>query len=209
MKQDLYHWLYQADLFRENFVSYIALKNAMLNIIKFYETVHTNSSKFVGPVNLHKMFIDPENGRFEVEGGKDYIHDIDSIKFMPSEILNGQNVWNIESDRFVLSELLFILKFLKHPFDGKKTLKNPITDSKKAKIIYANCKFIFDPESDENGLEYSTDPEPIDAWKNESDDALKDMFVKSFTLGFLNPNCRLSDRDWKNIISKTEILCLH
>ena len=62
MKQELYHWLYQMDLHRERFSSDDALKSVMLNTIKFYEMVHNNGAHLVGPINLHDLLIDPENG---------------------------------------------------------------------------------------------------------------------------------------------------
>lgn len=203
MKQELYHWLYQMDLYREHFLNENALKSAMLNIVKFYETVHSNGAHLVGPVNLHELMIDPENGHFEVKAAGDrdaLMQDVDSIKYMPPEVLNMKSRWSLEADRFVLAELLFTLRYCKHPYDGKDVLKHPVTDIDLARQIYSNCRFIFYPDDFGNGLDYSTDPEPIDSWNHDENTQLKEAFLQVFTHGFSDISVRLSDSAWKQII---------
>ena len=203
MKQELYHWLYQMDLHREHFSSDDVLKSAMLNTIRFYEMVHNDGTHLVGPINLHELFIDPENGHFEVKAGGDrdaLMQDIDSIKFMPPEILNMKARWNMDADKFVLAELLFVLRYCKHPYDGRKALKQPVTDANTARQIYGNCRFIFDRDDSENGLDYYTDPEPIDIWKRDENSRLKDAFMQVFTHGFSDISARISDNAWKQLI---------
>ena len=133
MKQELYHWLYQMDLHRESFSDEAALRSAMLNVVRFYEMVHDQGAHLVGPVDLHELLIDPENGYFEVKAGENrdaLMQNIDSLKFMPPEILNMKSRWSIDADKFVLAELLFAIRYCKHPYDGRKVLERPITDPK-------------------------------------------------------------------------------
>lgn len=203
MKQELYHWLYQMDLHRERFSDDDALKSAMLNTIKFYEMVHNNSAHLVGPINLHELFIDPENGYFEVkaDGDRDALmQDVDSIKFMPPEILNMKSRWSMDADKFVLAELLFVLRYCKHPYDGRRVLEQPITDGNMAKQLYGNCRFIFDPNDSANGLDYYADPEPMDAWNQDENSKLKDAFIYVFTQGFSDISVRFNDNEWKKMI---------
>ena len=203
MKQELYHWLYLMDLHREHFANDAALKSAMLNVIKFYEMVHNNGAHLVGPVNLHELLIDPENGQFEVNADGDreaLMQDIDSIKFMPPEILSRKSRWSMEADRFVLAELLFTLRYCKHPYDGRQVLEQPITGANRARQLYSNCRFIFDPNNSVNGLDYYTDPEPMDSWTNDENTQIKDAFLRVFTQGFSDISVRFSDSDWKRLI---------
>ena len=203
MKQELYHWLYQMDLQREIFSNDDALKAAMLNTIRFYEMVHSKDSHLVGPVNLHELLIDPENGKFEVKAGSDresLMQDVDSIKFMPPEVINMKSRWSLAADKFVLAELLFVLRYCKHPYDGRKVLECPIIDVKAAKQLYGNCRFIFDESDSTNGLDYYTDPSPIELWKRECNVRLKDAFLQVFTQGYLDVNLRLSDSAWRQLL---------
>lgn len=203
MKQELYHWLYQMDLHREYFSNEDTLKAVMLNTVKFYEMVHNNGVHLVGPVNLHELLIDPENGHFEVKAGGDrdaLMQDVDSVKFMPPEILNMKSRWNLDADKFVLAELLFTLRYCRHPYDGRQVLEQPITDVNKARQLYSNCRFIFDPDDSVNGLDYYTDPGPLDFWKHDENSQLKDAFLQVFTQGFLDINVRFSDSAWKRLI---------
>ncbi len=203
MKQELYHWLYQMDLHRERFSNDYALKSAMLNTIKFYEMVHNNGAHLVGPINLHELLIDPGNGHFEVKAGGDrdaLMQDVDSVKFMPPEILNMKSRWSMDADKFVLAELLFVLRYCKHPYDGKKVLEQPITDVNMARELYGNCRFIFDPDDSANGLDYYADPEPMDTWKHDENSQLKDAFMQVFTQGFSDISMRFSDNAWKHLI---------
>ncbi len=203
MKQELYRWLYHMDLYRERFSSDDALNAAMHNIVKFYEMVHSNESHLVGPINLHELLIDPENGYFEViaNGNRDtLLQDIDSIKYMPPEVLNMKSRWSLDADRFVLAELLFSLRYCKHPYDGRMVLEHPITDVDAAKQLYSNSKFIFDPDDSVNGLDYYSDPGPVDSWNQEVNSELKNMFLKVFTQGYLDPSVRIADNEWENIL---------
>lgn len=203
MKQELYHWLYQMDLNREHFSSENTQKTAMLNTIKFYEMVHNNGTHLVGPINLHELLIDPENGYFEVKaiGDRDVLmQDIDSAKFMPPEILNMSTRWNMEADKFVLAELLFVLKYCKHPYDGRQVLEQPITDINIARKLYSNCRFIFDPDDSVNGLDYYADPEPMDAWNHDENTQLKNAFLHVFVHGFSDANLRFNDNAWNRLI---------
>lgn len=208
MKQELYHWLYQMDLYREHFSSEEALKSAMLNTVKFYELVHENDARLVGPINLHVLLIDPEYGHFEVKAGGNrdsLIQDVDSVKFMPPEILNKSARWNLDADKFVLAELLFVLRYCKHPYDGRQVLKQPITDIDKARELYSNCRFIFDPDDSMNGLDYNTDPEPMERWNHDENAQLKSAFLQVFTQGFSNSSLRLNDNAWEHLIEGIEV----
>lgn len=203
MKQELYHWLYQMDLHREHFSNYDALKAVMLNTVKFYEMVHNNGAHLVGPINLHELLIDPENGHFEVKAGVDrdaLMQDIDSVKFMPPEILNMKSRWSLDADKFVLAELLFTLRYCRHPYDGRQVLEHPVTDVNKAKQLYSNCRFIFDPDDSVNGLDYYTDPGSMDFWEHDENSQLKDAFLQVFTQGFSDISARFSDSAWKQLI---------
>lgn len=203
MKQELYHWLYQMDLHREHFSSEEAQKSVMLNTVKFYEMVHNNGAHLVGPINLHILLIDPENGHFEVKAGGDkdaLMQDIDSAKFMPPEILNMSTRWSMDADRFVLAELLFVLRYCKHPYDGRRVLEQPITDINTARQLYGNCRFIFNPDNSENGLDHYTDPEPMDFWNHDENSQLKNAFIQVFTKGFSDTSLRFSDDAWKQLI---------
>ncbi len=205
MKQELYHWLYQMDLYREHFSSREAQRSVMLNMVKFYEMVHNNGTHLVGPINLHELLIDPENGHFEVKAGGDrdtLMQDIDSVKFMPPEILNKSNRWSLDADKFVLAELLFVLRYCKHPYDGRRILNQPITDINMARQLYSNCRFIFDPDDSENGLDYYTDPEPMNYWNQDENSQLKSAFVQVFTQGFSDTRMRYSDIAWKQLIER-------
>ncbi len=202
MKLELYNWIYQMDLYREHF-SNDALKTIMLNTISFYETVHINEAHLVGPIDLHELFVNPENGHFEVNANIDrnaLMQDIDSIKFMPPEILNMQSRWNLDADKFVLAELLFVLRYCKHPYDGRYVLEQPITDVNTARHLYSSCKFIFDPNDSINSLDYYTDPVAIDSWKHDENSKLKDAFIQTFTQGMSDTGARLSDSEWVQLI---------
>ena len=203
MKQELYQWLYQMDLQRSYFSKDEALKAAMLNTVRFYEMVHSRDSHLVGPVNLHELLMDPENGYFEVKAGSDresLMQDVDSVKFMPPEVINMKSRWSMAADRFVLAELLFALRYCKHPYDGRKVLKHPILDVKAAKQLYGNCLFIFDPNDSSNGLDYYADPGPIELWKHDCNVGLKDAFLQVFTRGYYDINMRLSDSAWRQLL---------
>lgn len=203
MKQELYHWLYQMDLQREHFSSNDALNAVMHNTVKFYEMVHNNGAHLVGPINLHELLIDPENGYFEVKAGGDrdvLMHDIDSVKFMPPEILTMKSRWSLDADKFVLAELLFVLRYCKHPYDGRQVLEHPITDVDMARQLYGNCRFIFDPDNSLNGLDYYTDPTPMELWNHDDNSQLKEAFLQIFTQGFLDIAMRFNDNVWKQFI---------
>ena len=128
------------------------------------------------------------------------MQDVDSVKFMPPEILNMKSRWSMDADKFVLAELLFVLRYCKHPYDGRRVLEQPITDVNMARHLYSDCRFIFDPEDSENGLDYYADPEPMDTWGHDENSQLKDAFIQVFTQGFSDIGVRFSDNAWKQLI---------
>lgn len=79
-------------------------------------------------------------------------------------------------------------------------MKQPITDINTARQLYSNCRFIFDPDNSENGLDYYTDSVPMELWNHDENSQLKNAFIQVFTQGFSDTSLRFSDNAWKQLI---------
>lgn len=197
----LYNCLYGMELYKNGFISYEVKKKCIVDLIEFYNQMH-NDNKIVGLFSPKQFWVDLSTGDIEtgininVEEG---LKDCDVIKFIPPEIIKREGEWDIAADRFCLALLVYSIYFFSFPFDGKRIYKNPILSSKRAIEEYSNPVFAFDIVDTSNSIEDSTDYNVRKMWNDESNQELKDAFVKSFTCGVSNKDLRVSDAEWLKI----------
>lgn len=188
--------LYGMNLYKKRFLSDEAEKLCLSNIIQYFIKSHSNG-KLVGPIDIRKFQIDLEDGNVSFPDNEQMdglFSSIDTIKYMPPEILRDKSSWSKYSDHFLLSTILFSVKFFAHPFDGMQIYENPVAGIRQAMDFYSNPMFIFDVVDTRNQVLGYNDGRVIFLWDNCVSE-IKDYFVRSFTSGIAHVDMRIDEED--------------
>lgn len=136
-----------------------------------------------------------------------------TMEFMAPEVILGNAAPSTETDLHSLAVLLFQLWIWHHPFHGMMEYIIRSWDlPAKTKVYGENPVFIFDPHNDQNCLpddpEYDT---PRERWK-VCPNNLKELFIRSFTVGLKDPSQRVTEGEWIRLFMKLEhsiVRCAH
>ncbi len=203
----LYNCLYDMELYKNNFISDEIKKKCIGDLVQFYNQMH-NENKLVGLFSPKSFMIDLNTGdietgaNIEVEVG---LKDCEIIKFIPPEIIKGENEWDVAADYYCLALFIYSISFFSYPFDGKRVYECPIVTTERAIEEYSNPVFVFDLVDTSNNVGDSTDYRVRRLWNEESSQALKDAYIKSFTSAVHNKDFRISINDWMRLLGIASI----
>ena len=199
----LYHCLYDMELYKNHFISDDVKKKCIVDLIEFYSQMHKDN-KIVGIFSPKSFMIDLQTGDIETGANVDVeeaLKEGDIIKFLPPEIIKGESIWDIYADYYCLALLIYSINFFGFPFDGNRVYERPIVTVERAVEAYSNPVFVFNQMDSTNGIVDSTDYRIRKLWNDENNQVLKDAYVKSFTSGISQKECRLSINEWLNIFN--------
>lgn len=176
--------MYGMDLYKKEFLSEHVQRTCICNIINIFINAHSVGN-VVGPIDIRKMQIDLENGEVEIRCNESVYamrNCVDTLKYMPPEVILGNGDWTVFSDLYLLALLLFSVMYFAFPFDGLMTYEKPIMSIEHAKRIYGNPVFAFDSCNMNNRMLGYNSNKAIELW-NKSTPEVKDYFVVNFTKG--------------------------
>lgn len=198
----LYRCLYDMELYKKNFISVEVKKKCLVGLVDFYSQIHKDN-RIVGLFSPKNFMIDLNTGDIDTGENIDVnegLKDCEMIKFIPPEIIRGENTWDIYADYYCLALLIYSINFGGFPFDGKRVYERPIVTIERAIEEYSNPVFIFDPMDESNRVVDSTDYRIRRLWNDESNLTLKNAYIKSFTSSVRQKECRLSIIEWMNLL---------
>lgn len=196
--------LYGMELYKKPFSSGKAERDCLSNIIRHFIDTQSNG-KLAGPIDIREFRIDLDDGQVsfpEPVQVDALLNAIDTLKFLPPEVLTERSVWTKRADDFLLSAILFCVEFLKHPFDGKLVYEKPVTDRKWAVKFYSNPVFVFDTADSCNGLLAYNDGRAIMKWEAHSAD-IREYYIKNFTSGAAHADMRADAEDAKKLFGSS------
>lgn len=203
----LYNCLYGMELFKERFASDEAMTKCMQRAIGFYKEMHSGGV-VVGPLDFNQMVINLNTGdltKFIKVSLEESVSRIDTLKFLPPEVINGKAGFGRVQDRYCLAMLLFAIRYYANPFDGMKTVASPIYRIDEGKAVYGNPVFIFDVMDKSNRLISQTHSTLNSYWENDPNTKIKDLFTTCFTAGISDYDMRPEADVWLSALdSKTE-----
>ena len=165
----LYKCLYGMELFKERFASDEAMTKCMQRAIGFYKEMHSGGF-VVGPLDFNQMVINLTTGdltKFIKISLEESVSRIDTLKFLPPEVINGKAGFGRVQDRYCLAMLLFAIRYYANPFDGMKTVASPVYRIDEGKAVYGNPVFIFDVTDKSNRLISQTHSTLNSYWEND------------------------------------------
>ena len=186
---------------KEAFASVTAMVNTALNIVAGFRALHLKGYSYQD-LNDGNFFINPKNGDV-------LICDNDNVsefgkksgiagkpRYMAPEIVAKGADPSINTDKYSLAVVLFLLWVKSHPLEGKAG--TPVCmDAKSEKRIYGEDPiFIWDPNDNSNRPVQGIHTGAIKIWP-QLPPYLQEAFIKAFSKGALSdPMQRIIEQEW-------------
>lgn len=142
-------------LAKEHFASIEVAINAALNIVSAFRALHDRGYSYQD-LNDGNFFVDPLSGKVLVcdnDNVAPYGENLGiagKCRYMAPEVVTGEALPSVHTDRFSLAVVLFLLFFLNHPLEGKRTMSPCLTDEHERTFYGTKPLFVYDPMDDSN-----------------------------------------------------------
>lgn len=178
-----------------------------LDYIRAMYNTHNRGLLFFTVDGEADCYIHPPTGHLLVNNCERiaYVGDPFSIsyplaRFAAPELVTGETTQNIETNRFSLALILFLILFRGHPLEGKSAMQVCMTPSISRHVYGEHPVFIFDPDDDSNSPVRGVHVTVERLW-TEAPGYLKAIFEKAFSQEALhNPNLRPKERDYAEVL---------
>jgi len=188
------------------FSSFKTVAEACLKIATAFQSLHEKGYCYQD-WNSWNFQINPVNGDVLIHGG-DSIGIIGerpknfSVRYTAPEILYENAVADLQTDHYSLAVLLFILLFMEHPLEGKKSLNSVMTEEMQRSTYGKEAVFIYDIQDDSNRPVEGIHSNVINRWESMPD-YVKSAFERAFSKDAIqNPKKRLSEAEWMEVFEK-------
>ncbi len=196
------------------FASLDAQVTAAINIVKAFRVLHLVGKSYQD-LNLSGFFVNPQSGDVLICDCDNVAPDGENFGiggypgFMAPEIVRGVAKPDVLTDRYSLANVLFRLFMRSDPLEGKKVLQSVVlTEANDLKHYGKESLFIFDPNDASNCPVLGVHDNAIKLWKLYPP-YIKEAFVKSFTAGLKNPNERIIEKTWQNLLIRLRSDIVH
>ncbi len=142
-------------LAKERFASIEAVVNAALCITNGFRELH-NSGFSYQDLNDGNFFVNPKNGDVLICDNDNVAEYGDALgiagkcRYMAPEVVMGKKKPDVHTDRFSLAVVLYLLLFLNHPLEGKRTMCPCLTEELERKFYGSDPVFVWDSNDDTN-----------------------------------------------------------
>ena len=142
-------------LAKARFASIGAVVNAALCITNGFRELH-NSGFSYQDLNDGNFFVNPQNGDVLICDNDNVAEYGDALgiagkcRYMAPEVVMGKKKPDVHTDRFSLAVVLYLLLFLNHPLEGKKTMCPCLTEELERKFYGTEPVFVWDSNNDTN-----------------------------------------------------------
>ena len=142
-------------LAKAKFSSINAVVNAALCITNGFRELH-NSGFSYQDLNDGNFFVNPQTGDVLICDNDNVAEYGDALgiagkcRYMAPEVVMGKKKPDVHTDRFSLAVVLYLLLFLNHPLEGKKTMCPCLTEELERKFYGTDPVFVWDSKDDTN-----------------------------------------------------------
>lgn len=199
---------------KHQFESLDAQVTAAINIVKAFRSLHL-AGKSYQDLNGGGFFINPKDGHVLVCDCDNVAPDGENFGiggfpgFMAPEIVRGVAKPDVLTDRYSLAVVLFRLFMRADPLEGKKVIQSVVlTEAQELKHYGKDPVFIFDPKNDSNRPVKGVHDNAIKLW-NLYPKFIRDTFIKAFTDGIHEPNKRIIEKRWQEILIRLRSNIIH
>jgi DNA-binding helix-hairpin-helix protein with protein kinase domain len=160
-------------------------------------------------INLGNVFFDATTGQALVcdldnvgVDGQGTAEIAGSPFFSAPEVVRGEVLPSIATDRFSLAVLLFLLLMLHHPLEGARALKFDVLDDEAERQLFgADPVFVFDPDDVSNRPVAGIHDNALLFWPRFPP-FLRRLFTISFTEGLADPGARVTEGEWRRAMRR-------
>lgn len=142
-------------LAKAKFCSINAVMNAALCITNGFRGLH-NSGFSYQDLNDGNFFVNPQTGDVLICDNDNVAEYGDALgiagkcRYMAPEVVMGKKKPDVHTDRFSLAVVLYLLLFLNHPLEGKRTMCPCLTEELERKFYGTDPVFVWDSKDDTN-----------------------------------------------------------
>lgn len=172
-------------LAKVHFSSINAVINAALCITNGFRDLHRNGFSYQD-LNDGNFFVDPKTGDVLICDNDNVAPYGQSLgiagkcRYMAPEVVMGKKKPDIHTDRFSLAVVLYMLLFLNHPLEGKRTMCPCLTEELERKFYGSEPVFVWDEGNDINRPVRGVHTNEIKLWPLYPDFVRK-MFQRAFS----------------------------
>lgn len=191
-------------LAKERFANVEAVINAALDIVSAFRALHDRGFSYQD-LNDGNFFVNPDNGKVLIcdnDNVAPYGENLGiagKCRYMAPEVVTGESLPSIHTDRFSLAVVLFMLLFLNHPLEGKRTMCPCLTDAHERRFYGTDPMFIFDKADDSNRPVRGVHANVIKFWPLYPD-FLHEAFCEAFSQESMvgeNKQHRVTEKAWQ------------
>jgi DNA-binding helix-hairpin-helix protein with protein kinase domain len=181
---------------------------AALQTVEAYRALHSQGIAY-RDINWGNVFFDPATGDILVCDNDNAVFEGDfaavagTMDFMAPELVRGDPGANpgTQTDLHSLAVLLFLLLMNHHPFQGALALRIRCLDEAAQRQLYGTKPvFVYDPQDTSNRPVPGEQDTVIATWRAVPD-ALRALFVQTFTRGLAEPAERARESQWQHALS--------
>lgn len=204
-------------LAKTKFASVLALCNAGLNIVSGFRELHSrgygyqdlnDGNFFINPITGAVLICDNDN----VAPYGENLGIAGKARYMAPEIVMRRKTPDVNTDKFSLAVVLFLLLFMNHPLEGNRTMKPCMTEELEYKFYGKEPVFMYDPTDDSNRPVKGIHVNAIMRWPIYPS-YVREMFVKAFTKeAMLGKTPRVIEKAWQEMFIRLRddlVICPH
>ena len=184
-----------------------ARATACYEIAESFQQLHTRGLCYQD-LNFGSFFVDPIRGgvlicdadNITVEGLLGGV--LGTPKFMAPEVVRRETIPSSGTDLYSMAVLFFYALFQWHPLEGRReAATRERTPETQLQLYGRDPLFLFDPASEANGPLAGTHDWVVARWK-AMPAFLRELFVRSFTVGLLAPEARVLESEWRAAMAR-------
>lgn len=195
-------------LAKVHFANIEALINTALCITNGFRELHNRGYSYQD-LNDGNFFVNPKTGDVLIcdnDNVAPYGENLGiagKCRYMAPEVVMGQKRPDSHTDRFSLAVVLYMLLFLNHPLEGKRTMCPCLTEELERKFYGSDPVFVWDPANDANRPVRGVHTNEIKLWPLYPGFVRK-TFEKAFSHEVMVGNDtthRVIEKEWQEVFT--------
>lgn len=195
-------------LAKVHFANIEALINTALCITNGFRELHNRGYSYQD-LNDGNFFVNPKTGDVLIcdnDNVAPYGENLGiagKCRYMAPEVVMGQKRPDSHTDRFSLAVVLYMLLFLNHPLEGKRTMCPCLTEELERKFYGSDPVFVWDPANDANRPVRGVHTNEIKLWPLYPAFVRK-TFEKAFSHEVMAGNDtthRVIEKEWQEVFT--------
>lgn len=195
-------------LAKVHFANIEALINTALCITNGFRELHNRGYSYQD-LNDGNFFVNPKTGDVLIcdnDNVAPYGENLGiagKCRYMAPEVVMGQKRPDSHTDRFSLAVVLYMLLFLNHPLEGKRTMCPCLTEELERKFYGSDPVFVWDPANDANRPVRGVHTNEIKLWPLYPA-FIRKTFEKAFSHEVMVGNDtthRVIEKEWQEVFT--------